>query len=121
MSYDGRPGNVTRRIRSVIRRAHKHGLTVTATTNGTHASGSWHYVIRGRNTKGHAVDLAGPRNRMEAFQRSEYARAKRYRFRTYKEIIGPLNGLIVLQGRPTGLVEGTALEQAHDTHVHVAR
>lgn len=127
---DGHRGNITRRLRPVIRRAHRAGLVVTTTTDGVHAAGSWHYVIRGRNTVGRAVDfgLPGPlvgtmkgARMLEAFQRAEYTRARRLRFRTYLEVIGPINGLCVLQGRPAGLVEGTALEQAHDNHVHVAR
>lgn len=130
MTYDGHPGNVSRRIRYVIRRAHKAGLIVTATTDGTHARGSWHYIVRGRNRRGRGVDLGLPsrevgteygQRKLEAFQRAEYKRARRLGFRTWLEIIGPVNGLVVLAGRPAGLTEGTVLEQAHDNHVHVAR
>jgi hypothetical protein len=132
-TIDGHPGNVTRRIRAVIRRAHKRGLVATFTTDGSHAPGSWHKVILGRNRLGHAVDVGftqrgidrlSPHQRRRIlidFQTSEYKRAKRLRWRTYKELLGPHDGLCILQGQPVGLVNGTALENAHDNHVHVAR
>jgi hypothetical protein len=132
-TFDGHPGNVTRRVRAVISRAHKHGLVVTATTDGAHAPFSWHTVLRGRNHLGHAVDLGfsaadlarlAPherRRRLVAFQEAEYKRAKRLGWRSYKELLGPKDSLCVLQGRPVDLVNGTVLENQHDNHVHVAR
>jgi hypothetical protein len=132
-TFDGHPGNVTRRVRAVISRAHKHGLVVTSTTDGGHADWSWHKVILGRNRLGHAVDVGfsqrdidrlSPhqrRRRLIEFQTAEYKRAKRLLWRSYKELLGPHDGLCILQGRPVGLVNGTVLENAHDNHVHVAR
>ncbi len=131
--FNGHPTNVNRRIRATIRRAAKHDLVVTSTTDGGHSRGSWHYVIPGRNREGCAVDFGFTaanlhrfsadqrRAKMVAFQRAEYARARRMRFLGWMELIGPENGLCILQGRPAGLAEGTALEQAHDNHVHIAR
>jgi hypothetical protein len=133
MRFDGHPSHVTRRIRRVIRRAHRHGLVVTATTDGAHAPSSWHLIIPGRNRRGRAVDLGFSRHDLATlpghtrrrilidFQSAEYQRAKRYGWRTYLELLGPKDGLCILQGRPVGLVNGTALENAHDNHVHVAR
>jgi hypothetical protein len=132
-TIDGHPGNVTRRIKYVIRRAHKRPLVATATTDGSHAAGSWHKIIRGRNRRGRAVDVGftqrdlarlSPHERRRIlidFQTSEYKRAKRLGWRTYKELLGPHDGLCILQGRPVRLVNGTAVENAHDNHVHVAR
>jgi hypothetical protein len=132
-TIDGHPSNVTRRVKYVIRRAHKHGLVVTSTTDGGHADFSWHKIVLGRNRRGHAVDVGftqhdidhlSPherRRRLIDFQTSEYKRARRLGFRTYKELLGPHDGLCILQGRPVGLVNGTALENQHDNHVHVAR
>jgi hypothetical protein len=112
-TIDGHPSNVTRRVKYVIRRAHKHGLVVTSTTDGGHADFTQH-----------DIDHLSPherRRRLIDFQTSEYKRARRLGFRTYKELLGPHDGLCILQGRPVGLVNGTALENQHDNHVHVAR
>jgi len=131
--WNGQPWNVNRRVKATVKRARKYGLVPTSTTNGAHSRGSWHYIVPGRNTAGAAVDLgfeaddlrrlgqAERTERLSRFQRAEYARARRYGFRGYLELIGPVNGLVILGGRPAGLAEGTALEQAHDDHVHVAR
>lgn len=128
--FDGHPHNVIRRLRPVIRRAHRAGLIVTATTDGTHAKASWHKILPGRNKLGHAVDFGLPAqlvgtdvgySRLVRFQHAELRRAKRLRYRTYKEILGPDNAACVLAGRPCTLVEHSALEDQHDNHVHVAR
>jgi hypothetical protein len=106
---------------------------VTFTTDGSHAPG------RGTRSSSAATGSATPstsaspsatstrlspherRRILIDFQTSEYKRAKRLGWRTYKELLGPHDGLCILQGRPVGLVNGTALENAHDNHVHVAR
>jgi hypothetical protein len=53
---------------------------------------------------------------MRRFQKREFARARRVH--GYTELIGPINNACILRGHPTTLPEGTALEQAHDNHVH---
>jgi hypothetical protein len=132
-SIDGHPGNITRRVRAVIRRAHKHGLVVTATTDGTHAQSSWHAPMKGRNAKGCAVDLGFTahdlakltpeqrRRKLVAFQLAEYRYAKRFRFRTYLELLGPDTDYVLLRGQRADLVKGSPLEIQHRNHVHVAR
>ena len=114
----GHPGNISWRMKRVVVRGVNHGLKVTSTTGGVHAPGSYHY-------RGRAVDFghqrpgtAEARRELVAFQKSELSRYRRWR--QHKEIIGPDNGAIVLRGYETDLSEGTALEQAHDNHVHIA-
>jgi hypothetical protein len=136
---DGHPSNVSRRVKATIRRAHKHGLVVTATTDppqgapGHHSSGSWHYRLKGRNAKGCAVDLGFTANdvarltpdqrrrKLVAFQLAEYRYAKRLRFRSWEELLGPQTDFVLLSGKRTDLVPGSPLEIQHRNHVHVAR
>lgn len=79
--------------------ARKMGLTVTSTTGGTHAPGSYHY-------SGRAVDVAGPASVM----------AKYYRFMAQKNptelFYDPLGG--IKHGQQIGAIGG------HSDHVHVA-
>lgn len=113
-NWNGHPALRSGRLRRTVKRANKRGLYVTATTNGVHATNSYHYQRR-------AVDVAGTFAEMCAFQRAEYARAKRMGFWRYKELLGPINSLCILNGRPTTIAEGSDLETMHDNHVHVAR
>jgi hypothetical protein len=118
-NFNGKPKNVTWQIRRVISRGNRAGLVVTSTTGGTHATYSYHRPVFGpRRNRGRAVDMAGSRAAMVRFQKSELARFRR--FRRHKEIIGPDNAAIVLRKQESDLPEGTALEQAHDNHVHIA-
>lgn len=130
---DGHPPNVTRRVKATINRAHKHGLIVTATTDGVHATASWHTPLAGRNRKGCAVDVGFSvrdlqrltveqrRAKLVAFQVAEYRYAKRFKFRTFLEILGPDNRYVLMRGERADLVEGSALETQHDSHCHIAR
>jgi lysozyme len=107
--------------------------TATATTDGIHAQSSWHAPMKGRNAKGCAVDLGFTahdlakltaeqrRRKLVEFQLAEYRYAKRLRFRTYLELLGPRDDIALLAGKRTDLVNGSPLENQHDTHVHVAR
>lgn len=104
-----------------ICRAFVAGLVPTSTTGGHHAPGSYH-------GKGRAVDfglrqeLVGTTrgmNRLKTFQRKEYWRARHNKLHPV-ELIGPINALVILQGRVSPLQEGAALENQHDTHVHEA-
>jgi hypothetical protein len=118
--FNGHPTNVTWRIRRVINRGNRAGLRVTSTTGGVHATFSYHRPVFGlRRNKGRAVDMAGTRAQMVAFQNAELRRFRRWR--QHKEIIGPDNRAIVLRQQETDLLEGTTLEEAHDNHVHVAQ
>lgn len=123
---NGHPGNVSRPIKRVITRGVKAGLVVTATTDGVHAINSWHYPrwsIYG--LVGKAVDLGLParlvgtddgRRLLIAFQTSEFNR----RGHRYAELLGPNNKRCIKNGHVMQLAEGSALETAHDTHVHAA-
>ena len=89
------------------------GLTVTATTNGKHAPGSYHYQSR-------AIDMGGPPERMAAA--ADYALAHPGQF-TEMLYTGP--------GHPNFFISGgkvypisqldPALAAEHTTHVHWAR
>lgn len=121
---NGCPGNINRRCRRVIIRGVNHGLVVTATTNGTHAPGSWHRILPPRNFLGAAVDFGHMRpGTKEA--REEEAAFQRDLIRThgakaFRELFGPDNGWNVRNGVRVPLGEGTPLESQHDNHVHVA-
>jgi hypothetical protein len=106
-------------VKKAITRAYAKDLVPTATTNGVHAPMSLHSI-------GHAVDIgcrnpADPKQRANLlrFQRGEHWRAQTGRVK-YQEILGPINSLVVLRGKFTDLSEGSALEEQHDNHVHVA-
>jgi lysozyme len=55
------------------------------------------------------------------FQILEYRRAKRFRFRTWQEIIGPNDEYVVLGGKRADLSHNSNLERQHENHVHIAR
>lgn len=117
----GVPVPMNASVRKAICRAWVAGLVPTATSNGTHAPGSYHKT-------GQAVDfglrppevgtLAGL-NKLITFQRKEFWRARVGKIKPV-ELIGPTNNLVILRGGRSPLVEGTTLEQMHDTHVHEA-
>jgi hypothetical protein len=72
---DGHPANIADQVKRFIALAYRFGaekgylVTVTATTDGTHATGSYHYIIVSRNEKGWAVDLIfATVGQMEEFQ-----------------------------------------------------
>jgi GH25 family lysozyme M1 (1,4-beta-N-acetylmuramidase) len=117
--FFGPPTDVTEDVKRFITRAYARGLVPTSTTNGVHAPGSFHGRHRAADI-GLRSDLVGTAKglrRMERFQRAEFAR----RARTHPvELIGPVNGQIVLGGVATALGEGQPLEEQHDNHVHGA-
>lgn len=83
--------------------AKRAGLTITSTTGGKHAPGSWHY-------QGRAVDSAGPPALMMAFARSMLAIAPRLKELFYDPLGVYVKNGQVLQGAIGG----------HGSHVHVA-
>ena len=105
-------------VKRFIMRGFAAGLVATATTNGKHAPGSLHYGGRAADLglRSNEIGTARGRRKMEKFQAAEFARARRVG--GYTELIGPINNKIILQGRATTLAEHTALEDAHDNHVH---
>lgn len=106
-------------IKRAVVRAYARGLVPTSTNGGRHASGSLHYIKRAVDfglIERHIGTNYG-RDKMAAFQKIEYSRHLRGLVR-FAELIGPTNSKTILRGRRTTLAEGTALENAHDNHVH---
>jgi len=113
---DGLPGNITNATKRVIGHAYdRFNLRVSATTNGTHAPGSWHYPDSPQNDGKHgaAVDLYGLVADMGKFQRRQ---AKRPSY--FNELFGPIDSACAKDGSPTTISGALALQ--HDNHVHVA-
>lgn len=109
---NGHPGNVTRAVKRFIRRGVAAGLVVTATTDGQHAAGSYHY-------SGRAADLAAPMTRvgiwrMKIFYRREYRREKVNPGTQYLELFGPGRHYVKNGQRLPGQFP------AHENHVHGA-
>jgi hypothetical protein len=111
------PGNVTPAVKRFIRRGVAAGLVCTATTNGTHAQGSYHY--QRWHGKGRAADLAAAMTRiglwrMKRFYRREYRREKAGRGTQYMELFGPGAHYVKNGQRLPGQFPG------HTDHVHGA-
>lgn len=111
--FNGCPQNVTQEVRAVIVLANHAGLYVTATTNGGHAPTSYHY-------SGRAVDVAAPMNAQGIARMVKFQRAMANNPGRFVELFGPDNGACVKNGVRITLGEGTALENQHDNHVHLA-
>lgn len=125
----GHPGDITRAVKRVIVRGHNHGLIVTSTTDGKHAPTSFHFTEPGQ-----AVDLGNKlrcrrggcvgavpgtvkaRKLMVEFQRFL---VEKFGCAAFHELYGPNNRLNCRKGRRVTLDEGSALEENHDSHVHV--
>ena len=105
--FDGCPENVSADVRFLVRKANELGATITATTNGTHAPGSYHY-------DGDALDTGGPYENYRAFQ--AWCAERPHLFR---ELFGPVNSEFVRYGQRYTSGED-ALENAHDNHTHAA-
>lgn len=103
----GAPG-VSVRGRSIIGQlsnlGRSSGLSVTSTTGGKHAAGSYHY-------KGMAVDLAGPPAKMLAFAKQM---AAKYGPKLAELFYDPLGYYVKNGKRVKGAIGG------HGDHVHVA-
>jgi hypothetical protein len=112
----GLPGNITNATKRVIGHAYDNfNLRVSATTNGTHAPGSWHYPDSPQNDGKHgaAVDLYGSMEDMERYQRHQASRPS-----YFNELFGPIDGACVKDGERI-TISGSLAEQ-HDNHDHVA-
>lgn len=121
-AYNSRSSRVNHGAKLTAMRMNAAWMVVTSTTDGAHAPGSYH-------SSGRAVDgglpaaLVGTRKgraRLVAFQRQEFSAWAAGKRPGLVELIGPDNNLIVLRGAHAPLAEGTALENQHDNHVHVA-
>lgn len=109
----------TNAVKRFIMRGFGAGLVVTATTNGVHAPGSYHKLGRAADLGLRSGEIGTARGlrKMQRFQESEF---RRHATLGHLELIGPINNRVILRGRVSPLSEGTALEQAHDNHVHGA-
>lgn len=123
MNASGGP-NVTPKLRRAIMRATAAGLRCSSTKRFPTGGGSWHQA-RDAQGRGRAVDLGLPpaligtlkgRQRLVDFQRREFSRGGAF----WQEVIGPDNSRCILRGRVAALAEGSALENQHDNHVHLA-
>jgi hypothetical protein len=113
---DGLPGNITNATKRVIGHAYDNfNLRVSATTNGTHAPGGWHYPDSPQNDGEHgaAVDLYGQFSDMDRFQRHQ---AKRPNY--WNELFGPVDTRCAKNGALTTIYP--PLSTQHDNHVHAA-
>jgi lysozyme len=117
---NGHPGNVTRAVRRVIIRGVNQGLVVTSTTDGGHSRTSWHFTKPGGavdfGLPAHLIGTDAGRALMVAFQGWLLAQGAS----NYHELFGPDNALNVKNGVKITLPDGSALENQHDNHVHVA-
>ncbi len=114
---DGHPGNIADSVKRVIAVAYKFAdanrtvCTVTATTDGTHAPGSWHNPT----PLGHAVDLIFPtRELMEQFQHYCLEHTAGEGPRDFHELFGPA-GFYVKEG---DVVDAHFPD--HEDHDHIA-
>lgn len=111
IDWGGYPPVKGRTLRKGIRIAARYGLVVTSTTGGTHAPGSYHY-------SGRAVDLASGSSRQMV--RAQQAILKEIGAASILELFGPDNAAWVKNGAQIAGAEGSALEQQHDNHIHLA-
>jgi len=111
------PPHVNKATRHFIMRGYLAGLVPTATTNGDHARGSYHY-------KHQAADMGsrtgGDRARKERFQLREFHAWQRGKRGNMIELIGPNDYACVLASRHTPVAHGSDLERAHENHTHGA-
>jgi len=121
MLWNGHPKLSDKQLGRVVRYAVLYcGLVVTATNDGVHASGSYHY-------KNRAVDLgvrdgiAGTAAGLRRLKRAQIRIRKHFGDAFFTEYFGPYNDQCVRNGRRINLAEGTPLENQHDNHIHVAR
>lgn len=126
--YDVSPF-VNAACRRAVVRAYADGLVPTSTRRLPVSRTASFHQRRNSRGEGMAVDFGlierhigtrYGRDKMVAFQRAELRRDRSRAILGLTELIGPDNEAIILRGRETDLVEGTALEQQHDTHVHEA-
>lgn len=100
-----------RTLRKAVRIALAEGLVVTSTTGGTHTATSYHY-------QGRAVDLGS--GSVAQMERAQKAIVRKVGVSNLTELFGPANTPWVKNGVGISGAEGSALENLHDNHVHVA-
>lgn len=108
----GLPGNITNATKRVIGHAYDHfNLRVSATTNGTHATNSWHDPDSPQNDgeHGNAVDLYGAYEDMVKFQTRQKKRPS-----YFNECFGP-DGFYIKNG---AVYDGAFPD--HGDHDHIS-
>lgn len=117
--FFGVPTDVTPDVKRFIARGYGRGLVPTATTNGSHASHSFHFLHRAADMGVRTDEIGTPRaaRKLVRFQRAEF---RRFRRTGAIELIGPDDNRIVLAGAATHLSPSSALAREHDNHVHGA-
>lgn len=115
--------DVNDKVKKFVTRGFAAGLVPTSLRRAPRFPGDHsHHIDGNAGDMAPRRELAGTAKgmrRMLRFQASELKRARRTSL-VELELIGPNNLEIILRGQETDLVEGTALEDQHDTHVHEA-
>lgn len=116
LDFNGHPENISHKLFPVIVLATKCGLVVTATTDGTHTSSSFHYPSNNSDGLGHAVDfgLAVPPDQA-ALEHFQAAALKKFGAKAFLELFGP-SPYYVKYG---ALIHGPDPDTPN--HVHAAR
>lgn len=111
-------GPVDSSLHWVIMEAFLYGLVVTSTTGGVHSKFSLHYSGRAVDfgVEAGLVGTLTAKLRLLRFQRHMHSKHGR----RLAELFGPSNRANRKWGKALQLAEGSALEQLHDNHVHVA-
>lgn len=91
---NGCPSNIHPSVKKQVVRAIRHGLVITATTNGTHVPDSNHYPWNFPDRLGHAIDAAGSAERMRQFTADSFEMAH-----SFREFFGPPNNRFVKYGQ----------------------
>lgn len=111
---------LTAEAKAAIARQFRRGMYVTATYegepgDGVHSTTSGHYLQNQPDGRGRCFDCgSGSFDTMVAAQNAEAKLASAYMV----ELIGPDNDCCYKNGIQYTLVEGSALETAHDNHIH---
>ena len=117
--FFGVPTDVTADVKRFIARGYGRGLVPTATTNGQHAPGSFHFQHRAADmgVRTDEIGTARAARKLVRFQRAQF---RRFRRTGAVELIGPDETRVVLRAVATRLAPHDPLAVQHDNHVHGA-
>ncbi len=96
-----------RKLRRAARIALRHGCYITATTNGVHAPGSYHY-------SGRAIDFGSSSASNAPEKKAQAAIYGKFGARKFRELFGPKSFYVKNGVRLPGVFPG------HSDHLHVA-
>lgn len=108
------PLNDNKFLSKVVKAGNRRGLWVTSTTGGAHSSTSWHY-----RRKGLDMAAAMTADGIEKMYRFQNFVLKKW-LGNLLELFGPDNDACAKNGTRITLAEGSALENQHDNHDHIA-